>query len=258
MKELKIIEEREVLGKEFRIYGTIEEPLFLAKDVAEWIEYSSDKVGQMLKTVDEDEKLTSPIHYSGQNREMWFLTEDGLYEVLMQSRKPIAKSFKKKVKEILKDVRKHGMYATNNVIDTMLSDPDTMIELLTNYKAEKEKRIEAEEQVKTLEPKAVYCDKILNNPNLLSVSQIAKDYGMSARAFNTMLKDMKIQYRSGKQWFLYAKYQKEKYTHSSVYIGCNNYGQEVTNTITKWTQNGRKFLYNRLKEDGILPMIEQS
>jgi|SRR5699024_1708108 len=258
MKELKIIEEREVLGKEFRIYGTIEEPLFLAKDVAEWIEYDKSSLNKMINSVDEEEKLNGTIFRAGQKRGMWFLTEDGLYEVLMQSRKPIAKSFKKKVKEILKDVRKHGMYATDNVIDTMLSDPDTMIELLTNYKAEKEKRIEAEEQVKTLEPKAVYYDKILNNPNLLSVSQIAKDYGMSARAFNTMLKDMKIQYRSGKQWFLYAKYQKEKYTHSSVYIGCNNYGQEVTNTITKWTQNGRKFLYNRLKEDGILPMIEQS
>lgn len=258
MKELKIIEEREVMGKEFRIYGTIEEPLFLAKDVAEWIEYDKSSLNKMINSVDEEEKLNGTIFRAGQKRGMWFLTEDGLYEVLMQSRKPIAKSFKKKVKEILKDVRKHGMYATDNVIDTMLSDPDTMIELLTNYKAEKEKRIEAEEQVKTLEPKAVYYDKILNNPNLLSVSQIAKDYGMSARAFNTMLKDMKIQYRSGKQWFLYAKYQKEKYTHSSVYIGCNNYGQEVTNTITKWTQNGRKFLYNRLKEDGILPMIEQS
>ena len=258
MKELKIIEEREVLGKEFRIYGTIEEPLFLAKDVAEWIEYDKSSLNKMINSVDEEEKLNGTIFRAGQKRGMWFLTEDGLYEVLMQSRKPIAKSFKKKVKEILKDVRKHGMYATDNVIDTMLSDPDTMIELLTNYKAEKEKRIEAEKQVKTLEPKAVYYDKILNNPNLLSVSQIAKDYGMSARAFNTMLKDMKIQYRSGKQWFLYAKYQKEKYTHSSVYIGCNNYGQEVTNTITKWTQNGRKFLYNRLKEDGILPMIEQS
>lgn len=258
MKELKIIEEREVLGKEFRIYGTIEEPLFLAKDVAEWIEYDKSSLNKMINSVDEEEKLNGTIFRAGQKRGMWFLTEDGLYEVLMQSRKPIAKSFKKKVKEILKDVRKHGMYATDNVIDTMLSDPDTMIELLTNYKAEKEKRIEAEEQVKTLEPKAVYYDKILNNPNLLSVSQIAKDYGMSARAFNTMLKDMKIQYRSGKQWFLYAKYQKEKYTHSSVYIGCNNYGQEITNTITKWTQNGRKFLYNRLKEDGILPMIEQS
>lgn len=258
MKELKIIEEREVLGKDFRIYGTIEEPLFLAKDVAEWIEYDKSSLNKMINSVDEEEKLSGTIFRAGQRREMWFLTEDGLYEVLMQSRKPIAKSFKKKVKEILKDVRKHGMYATDNVIDTMLSDPDTMIELLTNYKAEKEKRIEAEEQVRTLEPKAVYYDKILNNPNLLSVSQIAKDYGMSARAFNTMLKDMKIQYKSGKQWFLYAKYQKEKYTHSSVYIGCNNYGQEVTNTITKWTQNGRKFLYNRLKEDGILPMIEQS
>lgn len=98
MNNLKIIEKREVLGKDFKIYGSIDEPLFLAKDVANWIEYNSNKVGQMLKTVDKDEKLTSPIHYSGQNREMWFLTEDGLYEVLMQSRKPIAKSFKKKVK----------------------------------------------------------------------------------------------------------------------------------------------------------------
>ena len=265
MKELKIVEEREVLGKDFKMYGTVEEPLFLAKDVAEWIEYSKDSKGNynvsvMLSKVDNDEKVKhfTNLNSSKVGSNTWFLTEDGLYEVLMQSRKPIAKSFKKKVKEILKDVRKHGIYATDNVIDTMLSDPDTMIELLTNYKAEKEKRIEAEEQVKTLEPKAVYYDKILNNPNLLSVSQIAKDYGMSARAFNTMLKDMKIQYRSGKQWFLYAKYQKEKYTHSSVYIGCNNYGQEITNTITKWTQNGRKFLYNRLKEDGILPMIEQS
>lgn len=69
-------------------------PLFLAKDVAEWIDYNKNLVGQMLKTVDEDEKNTSPLHYNGQVRNMWFLTEDGLYEVLMQSRKPIAKVLK--------------------------------------------------------------------------------------------------------------------------------------------------------------------
>ena len=108
--QVQMIKEQEVLGKQFRVYGTFEEPLFLAKDVADWIEYDVNKVGQMLKTVDEDEKKTSPLHYSGQVRNMWFLTEDGLYEVLMQSRKPIAKQFKKEVKNILKQIRQTGGY----------------------------------------------------------------------------------------------------------------------------------------------------
>ena len=112
MTELKIIDEREVLGKEFKIYGTFEEPLFLAKDVAEWIEYSG-RTGQMLSTVDEDEKLTHKLYASGQNRQMWFLKEDGLYEVLMMSQKPIAKQFKKEVKVILKTIRKTGGYVSN-------------------------------------------------------------------------------------------------------------------------------------------------
>ena len=106
--ELQLIDERELLGKEFKMYGDFENPLFLAQDVAEWIEHS--KTSMMLEGVDEDEKLKETIFTSGQNREVWFLTEDGLYEVLMQSRKPIAKQFKKEVKAILKEYRKHGKY----------------------------------------------------------------------------------------------------------------------------------------------------
>lgn len=92
--EITIINEQEVLGKHFTVYGTADEPLFLAKDVAEWIEHSKPSI--MIDTVDEDEKLRETIFTSGQNREVWFLTENGLYEVLMQSRKPLAKAFKKK------------------------------------------------------------------------------------------------------------------------------------------------------------------
>jgi possible bacteriophage antirepressor len=110
MRELMLIDERVVFEKNFRVYGDFENPLFLARDVAEWIEYDKDKVGQMLNNVDNDEKMNSPIYYSGQVRNMWFLTEDGLYEVLMLSRKPIAKEWKKKVKEILKEIRKTGNY----------------------------------------------------------------------------------------------------------------------------------------------------
>ena len=105
-KEIKVIDEREVLGKHFRVYGDIENPLFLAKDVAEWIEHSDRN--KMLKAVDEDEKVKNIIPTLGGNQEMWLLTEDGLYEVLMQSRKPIAKQFKKEVKKILKQIRLTG------------------------------------------------------------------------------------------------------------------------------------------------------
>lgn len=131
MNSLQVLDQREVLGNDFRIYGTVDNPLFLAKSVSEWIDYSKNEKGvydvsKMLKTVDESEKLIGTIFVSGQNREMWFLTEDGVYEVLMQSRKKIAKQFKKQVKEILKTIRKTGGYVDNDdkFIDTYLPFAD--------------------------------------------------------------------------------------------------------------------------------------
>ena len=106
-KEIQIINQQKVLGKDFKIYGTFDNPLFKADDVAEWIEHSNTSM--MLKPVEEDEKILQQIATLNNVYSAWFLTEDGLYEVLMQSRKPIAKKFKKEVKKILKDVRKHGM-----------------------------------------------------------------------------------------------------------------------------------------------------
>lgn len=107
MNELNLEEVTQVaiLGEKFNIYGDINNPLFLAADVAEMIEYSSDKVHQMLDLVDDDEKLLDTMYRSGQNREMWFITEYGLYELLMQSRKPLAKRFKLAIKNILKQIR---------------------------------------------------------------------------------------------------------------------------------------------------------
>ena len=117
MNELVVLDERVVLEKQFKVYGTKENPLFLAKDVAEWIDYSG-RTGQLLNSIDDEEKLMHTIYSSGQNREMWFLTEDGLYEVLMQSRKPIAKEFKKEVKKILKQIRQTGGYIPTEPEDT--------------------------------------------------------------------------------------------------------------------------------------------
>ena len=167
--KLEVINEQEVLGKQFRIYGTAETPLFLAKDVAEWIEHSD--VSMMMKRVDEDEKLTQTLFVSGQNREMWFLTEDGLYEVLMQSRKPIAKQFKKKVKGILKEIRKTGQYVAKLMDSYMIADP---IERAKAWIKEEEHRIALAAEVKKLEPKAKFADAVSSSPTSVPVGDLAK------------------------------------------------------------------------------------
>ncbi|PEA21243.1 hypothetical protein CON40_10775 [Bacillus cereus] len=109
MNSLQVVHQQDVLGQPFKVYGTVEEPLFLAKDVAEWIEHTNLTV--MLKTVDDEEKVKLNNNYfenrTGGNGTM-FLTEEGIYEVLMLSRKPIAKTWKKEVKGILKQIRLTG------------------------------------------------------------------------------------------------------------------------------------------------------
>lgn len=117
MNVLQVIEQREILGKQLTMYGDFEEPLFLAKEVANWIDYSESNVSKLVAMVDEEEKVRNIITTLGGNQEMWFLTEDGLYEVLMQSRKPIAKQFKKEVKALLKNIRK-GMFSERYISGT--------------------------------------------------------------------------------------------------------------------------------------------
>lgn len=132
MKQVQIIYNQEVLGKDFHIYGTIEEPLFLAKDVADWIEHSNPRM--MLKKIDEDEKVVNNVYTLGGIQETWFLTENGLYEVLFQSRKPIAKQFKKQVKAILKEIRRTGGYIDEGATQQQLEQLQQKINKLLNYK----------------------------------------------------------------------------------------------------------------------------
>lgn len=189
--KLQVIKEQEVLGKDFKVYGTTEEPLFLAKDVAEWIDYSykdarkiNRDVSKMLKTVDEDEKSKSTINLGGEdyshggireNTEMWFLTEDGLYEVLMQSRKPIAKAFKKEVKKILKQIRQTGGYIPVNETE---SEADIMAKaLLIAHKTieNKNKELEAKNQ-KLIEqkPKVIFAEAVATSKTSILVGDLAK------------------------------------------------------------------------------------
>lgn len=124
-QDLMTVETVHILNNDFNMYGTIDKPIFLAQDIAAMIEYSPDKVDQMLTNVDDDEKLTDTIYRLGQKREMWFLTENGLYELLMQSRKPLAKAFKSEIKKLLHQMRR-GELKFNRVISD--KDRTLMIE----------------------------------------------------------------------------------------------------------------------------------
>lgn len=229
MNELKVLNEQEILGKQFRVYGTAEEPLFLAKDVAEWIEYDTSSVHKMLANVDDDEKVRKNVPTLGGTQESWCLTENGLYEVLMQSRKPIAKQFKKEVKEILKTIRKHGIYATDNVIDNILNNPDFGIELLTKLKEERAARVEAERK-----------NAILMHVNkTYTITEIAKELGLkSAIQLNRILAVKKIQYQVNGTWVMFSQYSD---------CGYEEIKQEVLDSgkviyHRRITQMGREFI----------------
>ena len=206
MHEIKIIEQRQVLGKDFKVYGNFENPLFHAKEVAAWIDYAKTGKGaydisHMMSTIDDDEKLIRKLFVSGQIRDSWFLTEDGLYEVLMQSRKPIAKAFKKEVKAVLKTIRKHGAYMTDATIDKIIEDPDFGIRLLENLKAEKIKNAK-------LQAIADKHEGQTDTVELYNVGDISKEYGISAIKLNTFLYDCRVQYRpnGSSVWQLYTAY----------------------------------------------------
>lgn len=187
MKEFKVIKQQQVLEKDFKIYGTIEDPLFLAKDVAEWIEHSNARM--MLHGIDDDEKIkvSAPVNnpYGGyQEEEQWFLTESGLYEVLMQSRKPIAKAFKKEVKRILKTIRQTGGYITTGREEEMIENyfPSfsedvklaMVLDLQKTNKAIEEQVAKQAEKIEADKPKVTFADAVAESDNCILVRELSK------------------------------------------------------------------------------------
>lgn len=186
------------------------------------------------------------------------VTEPGLYKLVFRSNKDEAEQFTDWIaEEVLPSIRKHGIYATDQTIDEIIADPDFAIELLTELKKERKEKEKLVGKISELKPKANYTDKILNNSGLVTITQIAKDYGMSGRSMNELLHDLGVQYKQSGQWMLYAEYQGEGYTHSKTVDIVRSNGSSGVKMYTKWTQKGRLFLYDLLKEEGFLPLIEQ-
>lgn len=231
-----------------------DEPYFVGKDVSDILGYSNSRKA-LSDHVDEEDKLTSQIVTAGQRRNQTLINESGLYSLIFSSKLDSAKRFKRWVtSEVLPAIRKHSIYATDSVIEQTIQNPDYIIHVLTEFKKEREGRLVAEQQVQELKPKATYYDLVLQNKSLLSVSKIAKDYRMSARALNKLLHELGVQYKQGDIWLLYAKHQDKGYTQTSTYA----LDEEHSKVTTKWTQKGRLFIYELLKNKGVLPSIEKS
>lgn len=259
MNNLKIFENTE-FGK-MRTVTINSEPWFVGKDVAEALGYK-DTSDAIKKHVLGEDKLTRRFADSGQNREMYIINESGLYTLIFGSKLDSAQRFKHWVtSEVLPAIRKTGSYAIPQGKELLalavVEAQNTILELEHDKEFLSNQIIEHQKMISELRPKVNYLDEILQSKSLVLTTQIAKDYGMSARNLNKTLHSMGIQYKVGDQWVLYAKYQGCGYVHSRTINITRSDGRPDVKMQTEWTQKGRLFLYEALKKEGILPVIEQ-
>lgn len=257
---IQVLKQTELIGHQFTVYGTAENPLFLAKEVAECIGHSNITV--MLQTIDEDEKVkVSPKQSLGElvnYKEYNFLTEDGLYEVLMQSRKPIAKQFKKGVKQILHEVRTTGGYIATHQDDTpeeIMARALTIAQATLSKREEHLKQLEAQteqqqatikiqtEEIKKSAPKVNYYDNHLQSVNTLTSTQVAKQIGMDAEKLHRKMKEIGILYKQSGQWLLYSPFSTWGLHATRTQTYTRNDGSIGTSVYTVWTTKGIRFIH---------------
>lgn len=272
---------------EIRTTGTAESPMFCLSDVCKVLEL--DQVSRVKSRLNEAGVTSIKVGVqtgtkkdgtpSIQNIDMTFINETNLYKVIMRSDKPQAEPFQDWVcGEVLPSIRKNGGYIASNG----LTDEEIMARALDiAHKTIERKQIEntalrkengeQKKEIVRLESENVqliaenqelkhdknYLDLIMRSKALLTISQIAQDYGMSGKAMNKKLADMGIQYSINGQWILYAKYKDCGYVSSRSIDITRADGRPDVVLHTEWTQAGRKFLYEELKKQGIIPMLER-
>ena len=261
--QIQVLKQTELLGHQFTVYGTAENPMFLAREIAECIDYDKTSLNKLVASVDDDEKGRNIIPTPGGNQQVWFLTEGGLYEVLMQSRKPIAKQFKKGVKQILHEVRTTGGYISTKQEDTpeeIMARALTIAQATLAKREERLKQLEVEnaqkqiiierkdeeisikdDTIKVLAPKGKCYDEIMSSEGLVTTNMIAAFLGVSAIKLNKLLCEWGVQYRQSSVYFLTAKYRSKGFTKHVPYPYMDN-GVQKSREHMYWTESGRKFV----------------
>lgn len=191
-----------------------------------------------------------PLDTAGGAQQVRFITEGDLYRLIMSSQLPAAQKFEAwVVDEVLPTIRRHGVY----VIDDLLGNDEFLERAIVQLRAERAGRLAAEQALLEAAPKVSYYDIVLQSDSLLTTTEIAKDYGLSAKRMNQILHEQGVQFRQSGRWFLYAKFAEQGYTQSKTH----EYDEGKTRTHMYWTQKGRLFIYDLLKNQlGLLPVIE--
>ena len=267
MEEIKLFKFE---GNEVRTLKINDEPYFVGKDVAEILGYSNTRKALQDHVDLEDKKDGVTIRDSiGRSQRPTIITESGLYSLILSSKMPNAKRFKHWVtSEVLPAIRKHGAYMTDAKAFDVVNNKNGLADLLqqaADQLKQKDIRIEEMEtenrnlnhQLEESNKKASYLDLILGDPTPILITQIANDYGYSAVAFNRLLKKFKVQRRVNGQWILYKAYMGKGYTSTKSKTYQDKHGNLRTKIYTVWTQKGRRFIYDILKENDILPLIER-
>lgn len=245
---------------EVRVLEINNEPWFVGKDVAKILGYAKP-TDAVRKRVDEEDRGISKMETPSGIQEMTIINESGLYSLILSSKLPNAKKFKRWVtSEVLPQIRKHGTYMTDDVLEQAVLNPDFMIGLLSKLKEEQEQRklLQKENQklaikIEKDKSKVDYVDVILNSKNTMTITQIAKDYDLSGRELNKILHNEKIQYKCGNQWLLYAKHIGKGYTNSHTFV--DDFGGIRVNT--KWTQKGRLMIHELLTKLGYVAIMDR-
>lgn len=224
------------------------EPWFVAADVCKALEV--EQVTNAVRRLDDDEKaLISIKGVSRGNDQATVINEAGLYSLVLSSRKPEAKTFRRWIThEVIPSIRKHGMYATPAIVEAMLADPDFAITLLTNLKQERAARLAAESQNLIMQPKANYYDKIVEHDVNLGLRQFIKERGLKQKKFIDYLLDNKYLYRDKRGTLIpYAEYI-DKLFVVKEYVADNGYG----GIQTLITPEGRNYFLNKINIKAVL------
>lgn len=248
-------------NKEIRTLAIEGEPYFVGKDVADILGYQNGS-RDINRHVDEEDRHKAMIFDGNQYKETITINESGLYSLILSSKLPKAKEFKHWVtSEVLPTIRKHGAYMTDQKAAAIVTDKNALADLLQQAADQlKEKDVRIERLTAELEvssKKATYLDLIVETKDGMTATQVAQDYGLSAKKFNALLHALGVQRKVNEQWILYAKYQGKGYIASKTFTYTDSTGKNHAKINTVWTQKGRLFLYELLKANGILPLIER-
>ena len=242
------------------------EPWLVGKDIVEKLGYNlsgkhvaseyikkfCDKEDYILHDKNSPLKQGSVLDYRklGQ-RGGYLINESGMYSLTFGSKLDEAKKFKHWVTSVvLPSIRKDGAYITGEekFKDDELDEDEFVLKAMTilQNKVERLKNEKKQLEIKNKEmlPKADFYDTVLSCENTMTITEIAKTYGKAGKWLNDLLHDEKVQYKQSGRWFLYSKYADKGYVKDSTYV----YGENKSKSTMKWTQNGRKFIYDLLKE----------